>query len=309
MSDYVLTCSSVADLPKEYTEEHDIGVIAYHLYIDGTEYLDTQGREIDETDKASGFSTIATDEFFAKMREGAAPSTSMVNAERYMNFFRKYLEQGQDVLHLEFSSGLSGSYGSAVRAARELEKEFPGRRVVVLDTLSATLGYGLLVMLTEEQKENGATLNEAAAYAEKMRGKIAHWFIVDDLEYLRRGGRLSRASAVVGTMLNLKPTLSVNQEGKVVPVEKVRGKKKAVQSLLNRLDSEVENNGKDQIIIVGHADVKDEADQIAERVREKYPEAKEVQVLELGPVLGAHVGPGMVGITYVGSERTDIKAD
>lgn len=291
MSDYVLTCSSVADLPADFTEERNIDVMKYNLFLDGKEYLDDQGK------------SISNKEFFDQMRAGASPSTSMVSFERYMNFFRPYLEQGKDVLHLELSANLSGAHDNALRAARDLMKEFPDRKVIVVDTRSATGGYGLLVDLTEQEKEKGATIEEAAAFANNLKQQIQHWFVVGDLEYLRRGGRLSKASAMVGTMLNIKPVLSVDTGGRVTPVEKIRGRKKAVQSVLQHLKDSIENDGDGQTIVVMHADDLDEAEQFADRIRDAVPGAKEVIVREFGPVIGAHVGPGALGAAFVGDGR------
>lgn len=208
MADYVLTCSSTADLPRSFTEENHIGVIPYHFYLEGREYLDDQGV------------SIPLKAFYDRMRAGGAPTTSMVNSERYTEFFRPYLEDGKDILHLEFSSGLSGTLENARKAADALMGEYPERTIRIVDTLSASRGYGLLVHLTLNEKKKGATLAEAADFAERMRRKITHWFAVESLEYLRRGGRVSRASAFLGTMMNIKPVLAFNNEGKIIPVEK-----------------------------------------------------------------------------------------
>lgn len=294
MADYVLTCSSTADLPVEYTKEHDIGVIPYHFYLDGQEYLDDQEH------------SIPTKAFYDKMRQGGTPSTSMVNTELYADFFRPYLEAGKDVLHLEFSSGLSGSLDSAMRAARNLMEEYPERTVRIVDTLSASRGYGLVVYLTEEKKEEGADLDQAAAFAEETGKKITHWFAVESLEYLRRGGRLSRASAFLGTMLNIKPVLAVNDEGKVVPVEKIRGRKKSIAELLNKMEADIDNPD-GQTVFVGHGDAPEEAEFVAEEIRKRFPTVKDVKTYYIGPVVGSHTGPGTVGIHYVAKQRDSTK--
>lgn len=294
MADYVLTCSSTADLPAEYTREHDIGVIPYHFYMDGQEYLDDQEH------------SLPTPEFYDKMRAGGQPSTSMVNTELYADFFRKYLEEGKDVLHLEFSSGLSGSQDSALRAARDLKEEYPDRTVRIVDTLSASRGYGLVVYLTEEKKEEGATLDEAAAFAEEAGRKVSHWFAVESLEYLRRGGRLSRTSAFLGTMLNIKPVLAVNDEGKVVPVEKIRGRKKSIAELLNKMEADIDNPD-GQTVFVGHGDAPEEAEYVAEEIRKRFPTVKDVKTYYIGPVVGSHTGPGTVSVHYLSKQRNDTK--
>lgn len=294
MAEYVLTCSSTADLPAEYTKKHDIGVIPYHFYLDGNEYLDDQE------------ATIGTKDVYDKMRDGSTPSTSMVNTDLYANFFRPYLEAGKDVLHLEFSSGLSGSLDSAVRAANALKEEFPDREVRVIDTLSASRGYGLVVYLTEEKKEEGASFDEAAAYAEQISHKMAHWFAVESLEHLRRGGRLSRTSAFLGTMLNIKPVLAVNEEGKVIPVEKIRGRKKSIAELLNKMEEDIDNPD-GQTIFIGHGDAPEEAAGVAEEIRRRFPGVKDVITYYIGPVVGAHTGPGTVSVHYLAKHRDSTK--
>lgn len=291
MSDYVLTSSSVADLPAEVTEELNVPTLPFHLYLDGQEYLDDQGK------------SISNKEFFQKMRDGATPSTSMVSFERYMNFFRPFLEEGKDVLHLELSANMSGAHDNALRAARDLMKEYPDRKVIVVDTASATSGLGLLVKLTAEQMANGATLDEAAKFANDTKEHIQHWFVVGDLEYLRRGGRLSKASAVVGSMLNIKPVLSVDTSGRIAAVEKVRGRKKAVQSLVKHMQEGIRDGGRDQTIVVVHADDLEEAEKLADQLRGEFPEAREIVLREFGPVIGTHVGPGTLGIGFVGDGR------
>lgn len=293
MSEYVLTCSSTADLPKEYTEEHHIGVLPYHFFMDGNEYLDDQGE------------SISPEDFYTKMREGGMPSTSMVNMDRYLQFFRPYLQEGRDVLHLELSGGLSGTLHNAQRAAKELMDKFPDRVIKIVDTLSASRGYGLLVYLTEEEKEKGATLDEAAAFAERMKKKIIHWFAVESLEYLKRGGRVSKASAFLGTMMNIKPVLAFNNEGKIIPVEKIRGRKKSLQALIDKMENDIENNGEDQVVFIGHADAPQDAKWVEEQIRSRFPGVRDVITHYTGPVIGAHSGPGTVNVHYVGKERID----
>ncbi|MEA5003042.1 MAG: DegV family protein [Christensenella sp.] len=294
MADYAITCSSTADLPTEFAKEHDITVLPYQFFMDGKEYYDDQGV------------SITTHDFYEKVRAGSMPTTSMVNADRYIAFFTPFLEAGKDVLHLEFSSGLSGSFDNAVMVAEQLMQKYPGRTVKVVDSLSASRGYGLFVHLVMLKKEEGATLEEAYTYAEELKWKITHWFAVDSLEHLRRGGRVSRASAFLGTMLNIKPVLAFNNEGKIIPIEKIRGRKKSLIELVNKMEEDI-GDPDGQIIYVGHAACPEDAEFVIELIRERFPSVKDILLNYTGPVIGAHSGPGTVNVHYVGKQRVDTK--
>ena len=296
MADYVLTCSSVADLPREYTEANDIGVIPFRFYLDGKEYEDDQGQ------------TMPYHDFYDKMRQGAMPSTTMVNTELYKDFFRPFLEKGEDVLHIEFSSGLSGTFQAAKLAAAQLEEEFPDRKVKIVDSRGATVAYGLGVILTKDKMNEGATLDEAAEYAEKICRRCMHWFVVEQLDTLRRGGRLSAASAMLGTVLNIKPLLSVDGDGVIVPVEKIRGRKKSLNALVSKFaENIVDPDG--QLAIVMHADSPEDAAWVAEETKRRVPTLGEVRIYNLGPVIGAHTGPGSIGLTALGKERVSTEEE
>lgn len=282
----------MADLPKEYTEAEHIGVLPFRFYMDGQEYLDDQGQ------------TMSRKEFYDKMRDGSMASTTMVNTEIYKDFFRPYLEEGKDVLHIEFSSALSGTYQSARLAAQQLKDEFPDRTVAIVDSRGASVGYGLGVILTKQKMNEGATFEEAVKYAEEICRKCMHWFVVEQLDTLRRGGRLSRASAALGTVLNIKPLLSITGDGVIVPVEKIRGRKKSLTALVNKLEQDMENPD-GQIAIVAHADSPDDAAWVAEETKRRFPTLAEVRIYEMGPVIGSHVGPGTIALTALGKERQE----
>lgn len=293
MADYVLTCSSTADLPTAFVKEHGIGVLFYQFFMDGHEYYDDQGI------------SISTHDFYDKVRAGSMPTTSMVNTERYVEFFTPYLEDGKDILHLEFSSGLSGSYNNALMTASQLMEKYPGRKIKVVDSLSASRGYGLFVHLVMLKKDEGATIEEAYSYAEDLKWKITHWFAVESLEHLRRGGRVSRASAFLGTMLNIKPVLAFNNEGKIIPVEKIRGRKKSLIAMVDKMEEDIDNPD-GQIVYVGHGDAPEDAEYVSGLIKERFPTIKETFINYTGPVIGAHSGPGTVNIHYVGKQRVDI---
>lgn len=293
MADYVLTCSSTADLPTAFVKEHGIGVLFYQFFMDGHEYYDDQGV------------SISTHDFYDKVRAGSMPTTSMVNTERYVEFFTPYLEDGKDILHLEFSSGLSGSYNNALMTASQLMEKYPGRKIKVVDSLSASRGYGLFVHLVMLKKDEGATIEEAYSYAEDLKWKITHWFAVESLEHLRRGGRVSRASAFLGTMLNIKPVLALNNEGKIIPVEKIRGRKKSLIAMVDKMEEDIDNPD-GQIVYIGHGDAPEDAEYVSGLIKERFPTIKETFINYTGPVIGAHSGPGTVNIHYVGKQRVDI---
>ncbi len=293
MADYVLTCSSTADLPTAFVKEHGIGVLFYQFFMDGHEYYDDQGV------------SISTHDFYDKVRAGSMPTTSMVNTERYVEFFTPYLEDGKDILHLEFSSGLSGSYNNALMTASQLMEKYPGRKIKVVDSLSASRGYGLFVHLVMLIKDEGATIEEAYSYAEDLKWKITHWFAVESLEHLRRGGRVSRASAFLGTMLNIKPVLAFNNEGKIIPVEKIRGRKKSLIAMVDKMEEDIDNPD-GQIVYIGHGDAPEDAEYVSGLIKERFPTIKETFINYTGPVIGAHSGPGTVNIHYVGKQRVDI---
>ncbi|KKI51753.1 DegV family protein [Christensenella hongkongensis] len=293
MADYVLTCSSTADLPTAFVKEHGIGVLFYQFFMDGNEYYDDQGV------------SISTHDFYDKVRAGSMPTTSMVNTERYVEFFTPYLEDGKDILHLEFSSGLSGSYNNALMTASQLMEKYPGRKIKVVDSLSASRGYGLFVHLVMLKKDEGATIEEAYSYAEDLKWKITHWFAVESLEHLRRGGRVSRASAFLGTMLNIKPVLEFNNEGKIIPVEKIRGRKKSLIAMVDKMEEDIDNPD-GQIVYIGHGDAPEDAEYVSGLIKERFPTIQETFINYTGPVIGAHSGPGTVNIHYVGKQRVDI---
>ena len=293
MADYVITCSSTYDLNNEFAVKNNITVLPYQYFIGGGEYYD---------DKSS--SSMSIHDFYEKMKGGDSATTSMVNTERYREFFTPFLEKGQDIVHIEFSSGLSGSYNNALMTAQKLEEEYPGRRVAILDSLSASPGYGLLVYYAVQKRDGGASLEDLCTYIDELKYKIIHWFAVDNLEYLRRGGRVSRASAFLGTMLNIKPVLAFNNEGKIIPVEKTRGRKKSLLDMIDKMEADIyKPDG--QMVFIGHADALDDAKWVEGIIKERFPTIKGTYIDYIGPVIGAHAGPSTIAIFYIGKQRID----
>ncbi len=293
MADYVVTCSSNCDLPADFLKERNLPVLLYQFFIDGEEYYDDQGL------------SISTHDFYDKMRAGSVATTSMVNTERYTEFFTPFLEDGKDILHIEFSSGLSGSYNNALLTVSQLNEKYPDRTIQIVDSLSAARGYGCYMHHILDKRDSGASMEELREYAEALKWKITHWFAVDSLEYLRRGGRVSRASAFLGTMLNIKPVLAFNNEGKIIPIEKIRGRKKSLLDMIDKMAKDIDHPD-GQIIYIGHGDAYEDAVWVSDLIKERFPTIAGTNIHYIGPVIGAHSGPSTIAIHYIGKQRGDI---
>ena len=239
--------------------------------------------------------------FYNELRNGVTATTSAVNPEGWAELMKPVLDQGQDVLTICFSSGLSTTYQSAVIAAEELKENYPDRKILVVDSLCAALGQGLLIWYACKKKAEGLSLEELAAWVEENKLHICHWVTVDDLSHLKRGGRISATSAIVGTMLNIKPIIHVNDEGKLINVAKVRGRKTAIDYLANKLGELGEGYDNETCFVV-HGDCEEDAQTLAAMVKEKYG-VKHVHIGYLGPVIGAHTGPGVLALFFLGQHR------
>ncbi len=239
-------------------------------------------------------------EFYDKMREGGVAKTAAVNSETFLNRFDEILKGGDDILYLGFSSGLSTTYNSARIAANELRGKYPDRRIIVVDTLCASAGFGLLLKMIVDKKADGAAIEEAAKYAEDMKLHICHWFTVDDLVYLKRGGRVSATTAFVGNLLGIKPVMHVDNEGHLVPVTKVRGRKTSVTALADKLGELVMDG--DYEVFISHGDFMEDARFLADYIETKYGKKTSI-ITDVGTVIGAHSGPGTLALFFVGKER------
>lgn len=289
MREYIITTDNNSDLPEEYYKEHGVGCTYLSYNMDGVNYT------------YENF--LPVHEFYDRMRGGSLPTTAQVNPENARKLIEPYLKEGKDVLHIAFSSGLSGSYNSSRIAAEELQEEYPDRKIIVVDSLAASLGQGLLVYLAQKKKEAGADMETVARWAEENRNHIVHLFTVDDLGHLYRGGRVSKTAAVLGGMLNIKPVLHVDNEGKLIPLGKVRGRKKALLELVKLMDEKI-GSYKDSCdtIFVSHGDCLEEAQFVADKVKEKY-NIKTAVINHVCATIGAHSGPGTVALFFVGDEK------
>lgn len=290
MSKYILLTDSCADLSHEQYQKLDIAMLPLSYLMEGQTY-----------ENLSDESNIKFSEVYAKLRNGANIKTSAINVEQFSVLFRSYLEQGLDILYMGFSSGLSGTYSAGCIAAQELMEEFPQRKIVTVDTLGAALGQGLMVYLTAIQRQEGASLEEAAAYAEDLKLRLAHWFTVDDLFFLKRGGRLSGATALIGSALGIKPILHVDNEGHLIKVSTVRGRKNSLQALADKMAATAIEPEK-QTVFIGHGDCKEDAELLAQMLK-KTCGVKDIHIGYVGPVIGAHSGPGTIALFFIASER------
>ena len=243
---------------------------------------------------------MSAHDFYEKLRAGGMSTTSQINQATFMDTFSPVLEEGKDVLYIGFSSGLSGTFHSATLAAEELEEKYPGRKVTVIDTLQASMGQGLAVYYAARQMQEGRSVEEIAAWFSENRLKVCAWFTVDDLMFLKRGGRLSGAAAVAGTLLGIKPVLHVNDEGKLIPMEKVRGRRASLDALVKHIKAS-ELPLSQQVIFVSHGDCAEDAQYVIDAV--KALGVARIEVNHIGPVIGAHSGPGTVAVFFLANKR------
>lgn len=286
---YILMTDSDSDLPLQFKQQYDIPVVYMPYALNGKEYFDDLGQTLDSKS------------FFDKMREGAQPSTSALNETVYLEYFEPILASGKDLLFIAFSSQLSNTI-NAIYAAREtLMAKYPQRKFIVVDTLSISAPQTLLVLKAHELYRGGASIEEVAQWLEANKLRSQAWFTVDDLQYLKRGGRISSTVAVVGSLLDLKPILTETKEGKLAPAGNVRGRKKAMSFIV---DKAVENivDQKESIGIILHADAMDDARRLLELLQAKLPDM-EILIANVGPVIGAHAGPGTLAFCFLGKER------
>ncbi len=290
--EYVIITDSTCDLTPELIEELDIVVIPMEFTMaEGEVYKNyPDGREL-------GFQA-----FYDRVRAGAQPKTNQINAATYMEVAAPYLDKGQDVLILAFSSALSGTYQSSVLAVEELREKYPDRQIYTVDTLSASMGEGLLIYHAAKKKEEGLSVSELAHWVEENRLRLCHWFTVDDLNHLKRGGRVSSAAALFGTILGIKPVLHVDDAGRLIPREKVRGRRSSLEALAKHMRETIDPAEGEQTIFISHGDCEQDVKYLIDLIREQVP-VKEIKVGYIGPVIGAHSGPGTVAVFYLGTTR------
>ena len=294
-NNYILSCCSTVDISKEHLESRDIKYACFHYFLDGKEYSDDLGQ------------TMPLDKFYEAMVNGADTRTSQINAAEFEEFFEKFLKEGKDVLHVSFSSGLSGTYNSACIAATELREKYPDRKIVVVDSLAASAGYGLFMDMIADKRDGGATIEELEAWIIETRLKIHHWFFATDLTFFVKGGRVSKAAGWFGTALKICPLLNVSYEGKLIPREKIRTKKKVIEAIVEKM-AELADGGEDYSgkCFISHSACIEDAKAVAELVEARFPKLNgSVLINNIGTVIGSHTGPGTVALFFVGAERNN----
>ncbi len=295
MEDYIIITDSTADLPENTANELGIKVIPMKFSVDETDY---EYSPYVDTDKL--VENMSMSEFYDDLREGKRSSTSQINIVDYSNFFEKYLEKGIDVLYIAFSSALSGTYNSSLLAIDQLRDKYRNRKIIAVDSRAASLGEGLLVYHAVKKKESGLSIEELEDWILNNRDNLCHWFTVDDLEHLYHGGRVSRVSATIGSALKIKPVLHVNRTGQLIPIEKVRGRKKSLKELVKRMEAYA-IDPEEQVIFIGHADDLEAAEYVAKLVRKNF-HPKEILINDIGPIVGSHSGPGTIALFFYGDE-------
>ena len=289
---YIISCGSTADLTAEELNAHDIRCVPYHYSVDGVEYTDDR--------------RLPMSDFYAAMVAGADVHTAQVNVEEFRQYFRPFLESGQDILHVALSSGMSGSYNSARIAADLLSEEYPDRRIRIVDSLGASSGTGMLTLALAAAREAGKTVDEAYTWAENNKRRLHYWFCSSDLTFYVKGGRITRAAGWFGTILKICPVLNVDREGRMVPRFKVRGKKNALHELTAQMLGHADGGAAyDGNCCICHSDCRADAEAVAQEIRKVFPHVREIPIYEISPTIGCHTGPGTVALFFWGDEREE----
>ena len=294
---FILSCCSTADVPYDHMEKRQVSILHYTYVMDGVEYEDDMGR-----DKAS------LPQFYEWIRQGKQPSTSQVSVGRYIEYFTELLKQG-DVLHLAFSSGMSGSANNAALAAREVQENFPDRKLFVVDTLCGSSGQALFADMVADLRDGGASAEEAYTWAMENRGRVHHYFFTGDMTHFRRTGRVSGPAAAVATVLNICPMMRLDDKGAIKAYDKVRGKKAAVKALVDEMETHAEGglhyHGR---CYLAHSMCPEDAAATVSAIEERFPQLKKkVMVNIIGPTIGSHTGIGTVSLYFVGDERKSVE--
>ena len=295
MNKYLLSCCSTSDLNVKHYKDRGIRYICFHYFLDGIEHKDDFGE------------TLPISEFYKKMEQGAMTKTSQLNAQDYYNYFENLINEGyKEILHLTLSSGISGTINSAKIAVNMIEEKYKDVKIYIVDSLAASSGYGLLMDKLADLRDEGKSIEEVRDWAENNRLSINHWFFSTDLKYFVRGGRISKTSGFFGNMLHVCPLLNVNDEGKLIPREKIIGKKKVINAIFQKM---IENakDGKDynDYCYISHSAVFEDAKAVKDKVEEAFPNLKgKVEIFDIGTTIGSHTGPGTVALFFVGKERS-----
>lgn len=293
MSDYILSCSSTVDLTPQQMKERNLRYVCFHFILDGQDHKDDMGQ------------SIAPEELYSRMVAGAEAKTSQVALGEYTEYFEQLLQEGKDILHVEFSSGLSGSYNSARLVVEDLKEKYPDRKIYLVDSLAASSGYGLIMETLADMRDAGKSVEELYQWIEENRLRMHHWFFSTDLTFYIRGGRISKTAGAVGTLLGICPLLNMDNLGRLQPREKIRTKKKVIRRIVEMMEAHAQDgteySGKCYIC---QSACLDDAKAVAALVEEKFPKLQgKVEIYPIGATIGSHTGPGTVALFFWGDER------
>lgn len=287
---YRIITDSTGDLTPELVRSLDVTVIPMEFTVDGKSYRNyPDGHEMSAKD------------FYDLLRAGKTSTTAQINSHEFAQWAEPILQAGEDLLYIAFSSGLSGTFQSAYLAKQELAEKYPQRKICVVDSLCASMGEGLLVYYAAKMQQSGKSIEEVSQWLQDNKLHLCHWFTVDDLNHLKRGGRVSSAAALFGTMLGIKPVLHVDDAGHLIPVAKIRGRRQSLDALVSHMEATA-INPEDQVIFISHGDCEKDAQYVADKIRAKW-DVKDIIINEIGPVIGTHSGPGTVALFFLGSKR------
>ena len=288
--DYVITCCSTVDLTAERLAERNVKWVPFHFHLNGKDYPDDFGN------------SMSLEEFYRREKAGEKPTTSQVNVDEYIAFWTPFLEKGQDIFHAALSSGISGTYNSACIAAGEIREKYPERKILVLDTLCASAGFGLIVEEFADRRDEGMGIDDLFEYGMKLRGSVNHWFFTSDLTSLIRGGRISVAAGTVANILGICPVMTVNEKGGLEVSQKVRTKKRACQEVVNIMERRAQN-GKDYNgrCYISYSNCPEDAECVKAGIEERFPALKDkVQLFRIGTTIGSHTGDATVALFFLG---------
>lgn len=292
-ADFVLSCESTVDLPFSYVSGRNIPVMFYAYQVDGQEYPDDMQRDPE-----------ALPRFYEMLASGKMPTTTQLNEFRYLEFFEEQLQRG-DVLHITLGTGMTQSYQNALRAAEELREKYPQRKLIVVDSLCSSSGYGLLVDYAADMRDRGCSMEEIQQWLLENRLKVHHQFFSTQLDHYRRSGRMSGATAMIATILGICPIMRLDDKGRIIAYSKVRGKLHAIKTTVDTMEKHAENGtGYAGKCFICHSNCPQEAEKTMQAVQERFPELKDIRICDIGTIIASHCGPGTVAVFFLGDERT-----
>ena len=286
---YVFMTDASCDLTEKQITEIGVRVLPMEFQIGDNTYLHYPDCRM-----------MKLDEFYQHISDGEAPKTSQINFESFKTYFEPYLKAGKDIIFTGIATGLSGTYNTCLIAAAELQEKYPNRKIYIVDSRCDSAGLGFLVYLAGKKYKDGASIDELKAYIEETRDRVCHWFVVDDLDLLKKGGRISALSATFGKALQIKPLISADETGKLINVGKIRGKSHVISTLCDCVKKNMDENSKKNIAFVAHANAPEDAKELRKAVKGNF---KEVQICEIGPIIGSHVGSGMLAVVFLGNRN------